>query len=143
MLEFSNNFVANQLLIAAGAQKYGRPGNREKAVRLLDTYCLEHLGVSDITVVEGSGISRLNRISGLSLLRIVEEFEPYHALLRHRGNDYYKTGTLKGISSRAGYIQHPGGGLYRYVIIANTPGKSAARIKQALVGYMIRNYSGK
>ncbi len=141
MMEFSNNFVANQLAIAAGAKKYGAPGTMEKAVRLLESYCLEKLGISNFTIVEGSGISRQNRISALSLMRAVEEFEPYHDLLRHQGDEYFKTGTLKGISSRAGYIRHPGGGLYRFVIITNTPGKSAEKIKRALVRYIIRNYS--
>lgn len=143
MMEFSNNFIANQLVIASGAKKYGSPGTIEKAVRLLETYGLEKLNISNATLVEGSGISRLNRISAQSLLRIVEEFEPYYSLLRHRGDEYFKTGTLKGISTRVGYIQHPAGGRYRFVIMVNTPGKSAEKIKQALASYMIRNYSGE
>ncbi len=139
MMEFSNNFVANQLVIASGAKKYGAPGTMEKAVRLLKSYCSEKLEISNFTIVEGSGISRQNRISARSLMRIVEEFEPYHVLLRHQADEYFKTGTLKGISSRAGYLNHPAGGLYRFVIISNTPGRSAEKIKQAVVSYVIRN----
>jgi D-alanyl-D-alanine carboxypeptidase/D-alanyl-D-alanine-endopeptidase (penicillin-binding protein 4) len=97
------------------------------------------LEISDFTIVEGSGISRMNRISARSLLRVVEAFEPYHDLLRRRNDEYFKTGTLKGISARAGYFNHPAGGFYRFVIISNTPGRSAEKIKQALVSYVIRN----
>ena len=139
MMEFSSNFVANQLVIASGAKKYGSPGTMEKAVRLLESYGLEKLGISDFTIVEGSGISRLNRISALSLLRVVEAFEPYRDLLRHQGDEYFKTGTLKGISSRAGYINHPAGGRYHFVIISNTPGRSAEKIKRALVSYIFND----
>jgi D-alanyl-D-alanine carboxypeptidase/D-alanyl-D-alanine-endopeptidase (penicillin-binding protein 4) len=45
--------------------------------------------------------------------------------MRYQGREYYKTGTLYGISTRAGYIKRTDGELYRYVIMFNTPGKSA------------------
>jgi serine-type D-Ala-D-Ala carboxypeptidase/endopeptidase (penicillin-binding protein 4) len=139
MMAFSNNFIANQLVLAAGAKKYGAPGTLEKSVRLLKSYCREKLALKDMTLVEGSGISRQNRITALALLRVVSEFEPYHALLRHEDGEYFKTGTLNGVSSRVGYIQRPNGGLYRFVIIVNTPGRSAAGIRRALRGYLLQN----
>ncbi|MCP3951216.1 MAG: D-alanyl-D-alanine carboxypeptidase [Desulfobacterales bacterium] len=139
MMTFSNNFVANQLVIAAGAKKYGPPGTLAKAVRMLESYCREKLALKAFTLVEGSGISRRNRLTALALLKILAKFEPYHNLLRYRDGAYFKTGTLAGVSSRAGYIRHSGGGLYRFVIVANTPGKSAARIRRALTSYLIRN----
>ncbi len=139
MMAFSNNFVANQLVIAAGAKKYGPPGTLSKAVRMLESYCHEKLALEAFTLVEGSGISRQNRLTALALLKIVAEFEPYHDLLRHREGEYFKTGTLTGVSSRVGYIRKPGGGLYRFVIVANTPGKSSARIRRILTGYLIQN----
>ncbi len=86
--------------------------------------------------MEGSGISRLNRISATSLLRILNAFEPYHTLLRRQGGEYYKTGTLKGVRSRVGYIPHPTGGFYRFVIVSNTPGRSIEKIRRALGTYL-------
>lgn len=139
MMAFSNNFVANQLLIASGAKKFGSPGNLAKAVRTLQAYCREKLQISNATLVEGSGISRANRISAQSLLRIVQAFEPHYMLLRRRGGEYFKTGTLQGISTRVGYLEHPVSGRYHFVIMANTPGRSAATIKRALAAYMLQN----
>ncbi|MGM0453154.1 MAG: D-alanyl-D-alanine carboxypeptidase, partial [Thermodesulfobacteriota bacterium] len=57
LMEYSNNFVANQLLLAAGARAYGPPATLEKGVRAADTYAQDALGI-DPTIVEGSGISR-------------------------------------------------------------------------------------
>lgn len=139
MMAFSNNFVANQLVITAGAKKFGAPGTLAKGVRLLESYCREKLVLKNFTLVEGSGISRQNRFTALALLKIVAEFEPYHDLLRYRDGEYFKTGTLKGVRSRVGYIRRPAGGLYRFVIVVNTPGRSAAGIKRALTGYLIQN----
>lgn len=139
MMAFSNNFVANQLVIAAGAKKYGAPGTLEKGVRLLEAYGRHTLSIENFTLVEGSGVSRQNRFTALALLRVVAAFEPHHHLLRHKNGEYYKTGTLKGVRARVGYLRRPAGGLYRFVIVSNTPGKSAARIKQALGDYLIRN----
>ncbi len=139
MMRFSNNFIANQLVIAAGAKKYGAPGTLAKAVRLLESYSRERLMLQKFSLVEGSGISRQNRLTAQALMKIVEEFEPHHTLLRNRAGEYYKTGTLRGVSSRVGYIAHPGGGFYRFVIVANTPGRSAARVKEALTRYLVEN----
>lgn len=139
MMAFSNNFVANQLVIAAGAQKFGPPGTLAKGVRLLESYCREKLKLKEFTLVEGSGISRQNRFTALALLKIVAEFEPYHSLLRYRDGEYFKTGTLKGVRYRVGYIRRLAGGFYRFVIVVNTPGRSATGIKRALTGYLIQN----
>jgi len=140
MMAFSNNFIANQLVIAAAAARYGAPGTLEKAARLLNTYCRQTLGLSDISITEGSGISRRNRLTARSLLRVLAEFEPYRKLLRSQGPEYFKTGTLSGVSSRVGYLRRPAGGLYRFVIIMNSPGGSAVRIRQALGDYLRENH---
>lgn len=139
MMAFSNNFMANQLVIAAGAKKFGAPGTLAKGARLLESYCQEKLMLKTFTLVEGSGISRQNRFTALALLNIVAEFEPYHDLLRYRDGEYFKTGTLKGVRTRVGYIRRPAGGFYHFVIMVNTPGRSAAGIKRALTRYLIQN----
>jgi D-alanyl-D-alanine carboxypeptidase/D-alanyl-D-alanine-endopeptidase (penicillin-binding protein 4) len=79
------------------------------------------LDIEDMSIVEGSGISRDNKVSAAQMDQVLQEFLPYHNLMRREGREYYKTGTLHGISTRAGYIESADGGLYRYVIMLNSP----------------------
>lgn len=124
LLEHSNNFVTNQLLIAAGALSSGYPGTLAKGVALASDYAKNELAIENMTIAEGSGISRNNRVSALQMERVLQKFLPYHHLMRREGREFYKTGTLYGISTRAGYIETANGELCRYVILLNTPGKS-------------------
>ncbi|MGD9086469.1 MAG: D-alanyl-D-alanine carboxypeptidase, partial [Desulfobacterales bacterium] len=133
LLEHSNNFMTNQLLIATGAQIIGSPGTLAKGVTIANDYARHMLGIADMTIVEGSGISRENRVSATQMDRILQEFLPYHYYMRRTGREYYKTGTLYGISTRAGYIRRTNGQLCRYVIMLNTPGKSTEPIALRLL----------
>ncbi len=136
LLEYSNNFIANQILIAAGAKAYGPPGTLAKGVRAASRYAKNVLKTEDICIVEGSGISRKNRVSAKSMHKIIEAFEPYRNLLRHTGREFYKTGTLTGVHTRAGYIENRKGELYRFVVLINTPGKSTENIMKRLLKYL-------
>ena len=60
--------------------------------------------------------------------RVLQEFLPYHHLMRRQGREFYKTGTLSGISTRAGYIEAASGELYRYIILLNTSGETTGPI---------------
>jgi len=124
LLEHSNNFTTNQLLIATGAEIIGPPGTLAKGVAIASDYAKEMLDIENITIVEGSGISRDNSVSAVQMDQILQEFLPYHYLMRRQGREFYKTGTLYGVSTRAGYIKRTNGEFYRYVIMFNTPGKS-------------------
>jgi D-alanyl-D-alanine carboxypeptidase/D-alanyl-D-alanine-endopeptidase (penicillin-binding protein 4) len=124
LLEHSNNFTTNQLLIATGAEIIGSPGTLAKGVTIARDYAKNMLGIEDLSIVEGSGISRDNKVSAAQMDRILQEFLPYYHLMRRSGREHYKTGTLHGISTRAGYIKSAHSGLYRYVIMLNSPGKS-------------------
>jgi len=132
LLEYSNNFTANQLLIAAGAKAFGPPGNLEKAVRAARTYASGVLGIREIRLVEGSGISRDNRISAGNMMKILQAFEPYRHLMRREGRDFFKTGSLSGVKTRAGFFQGRSGGWYRYVIMFNSPGRTPDAAMQIL-----------
>jgi D-alanyl-D-alanine carboxypeptidase/D-alanyl-D-alanine-endopeptidase (penicillin-binding protein 4) len=133
LLEHSNNFTTNQLFISAGIEAYSPPGNLEKGVAAALAYASRQLGIDDMTIAEGSGISRQNRVSAGQMLRILEAFEPNFVLLRQQGRDFYKTGTLDGINTRAGYIASQTGGRYRYVVMLNTRGKSTRPIMRRLL----------
>lgn len=124
LLEFSNNFIANQILLTVGATVHAPPGTIDKGVRAGLSYAEGKLGIHDLALIEGSGISRENRISARNMIKILNEFAPYHKLLRRQDSEFYKTGNLTGITTRAGYLVNVKGELYRFVIMINTPGTS-------------------
>lgn len=128
LLEHSNNFTTNQLLITTGAKIIGAPGTLAKGVAIASDYAKEILDIENLMLVEGSGISRDNRVSAIQMDRVLEEFLPYHYLMRREGREYYKTGTLYGVSTRAGYIKRTDDKFYRYVIMLNSPGKSTDQL---------------
>jgi D-alanyl-D-alanine carboxypeptidase/D-alanyl-D-alanine-endopeptidase (penicillin-binding protein 4) len=136
LLEFSNNFIANQLLLSMGAHVYGPPATVEKGVRVLNAYYRNRLNIQGGTIVEASGISRRNRVSARDMMTVLERFAPHYKLMRHSDRQYYKTGHLKGIRSRMGYLSSVRGDPYRFVVMVNTPGKSTHGIMQAIERYL-------
>jgi D-alanyl-D-alanine carboxypeptidase/D-alanyl-D-alanine-endopeptidase (penicillin-binding protein 4) len=120
MLQFSNNFMANQILIALGAHVHGPPGTLAKGVRVFSDYAREVLHVHDIEIAEGSGISRKNRLSALGMLAALRRFQPHRTLLVRKGQVFYKSGTLKGVKTRAGYIEGRSGNPHCFVIFLNS-----------------------
>jgi D-alanyl-D-alanine carboxypeptidase/D-alanyl-D-alanine-endopeptidase (penicillin-binding protein 4) len=119
MFEFSNNFMANQILIALGAHVHGPPGTLSKGIRVISDFSGEVLHLNDVEIAEGSGISRKNRLSALDMLAVLRRFEPYRALLVRDGCLLYKTGSLRGIRTRAGYIENTSGKPYYFVVFLN------------------------
>jgi len=132
LLEFSNNFIANQILLVMGAEILKPPATVDKGLQVLRGYYRDGLGIKTGRIVEASGISRKNRITARAMLRILEHYEPYHGLMRRQGRQYYKTGHLKGVRTRAGFLSGNHGGLYRFVVMCNTPGKSTDAIMSAI-----------
>jgi D-alanyl-D-alanine carboxypeptidase/D-alanyl-D-alanine-endopeptidase (penicillin-binding protein 4) len=121
------------LLITCGAETYGPPGSLEKGVRAASAYAKNILEIDKLRFVEGSGISRKNKISAESFYKILEVFAPYRFLMPKIGNAFFKTGTLKGIHTRAGYIENKKGRVYTFVLLINTPGKSPKPIMDRLL----------
>jgi D-alanyl-D-alanine carboxypeptidase/D-alanyl-D-alanine-endopeptidase (penicillin-binding protein 4) len=119
MMEFSNNFIANQLILALGAERYGPPATLEKAQTLLRDFCTHTLGLPGVQVVEGSGISRENRLSALDMLVILDHFKPYRHLLNKMDDIHMKTGTLAGVANRVGYISMSNGEPYLFALFLN------------------------
>ena len=138
LMEFSNNFIANQLLLTVGATVSGPPGTLAKGLQAMTAYSGRELGLTELEVLEGSGLSRRNRLSAVELMRVLQAFQPHHRLMRYADGVYFKTGTLGGVNNQAGFIEGPGRALYPFVVLHNTRGKSALkvvkRLKQALAG---------
>ena len=138
LLKYSNNYIANQLLITMGIKKYGPPGTIKKGVLGLQDFAKNKLKIDNIQISEGAGISRKNRLSAKMMLKILEQFKPYFTLLKKKGNEYYKTGTLTGIRTKAGYILNQKKELYSFVVMINTPQKSYNSIIKKIKKMVLR-----
>ncbi len=132
LFAYSNNFIANQLLLATGAAASGAPADLAKGVRALTVFCSKQLRIEGIRIVEGSGISRDNRVSAKMFAAILRAFAPYYKLLPHENGVYSKTGTLDGIRTEVGYIESERHKLFRFAILLNTPGKKTGPVLAAL-----------
>jgi serine-type D-Ala-D-Ala carboxypeptidase/endopeptidase (penicillin-binding protein 4) len=134
LMEYSNNFIANQLFIAAGIQAYGLPGTIDKGIRASQEFLKKELQIETVQLAEGSGISRENRLSAMQMDQLLIRFYPYRQLMRRLGSELFKTGTLDGVRTRAGYIEDGKGGNYRFVVMINTPGKTADPVMEIIRG---------
>ncbi len=137
LMRYSNNFIANQLLLCCGIAAYGAPATLEKGARAVQTFAIANLEIQEITIVEGSGISRHNRISAAGMLTALKAFLPHYQLLRQYSHGYYKTGTLTGITSRAGYITDRSGKLNPFVLMFNSNGRHDAKAVIRLIASAI------
>jgi serine-type D-Ala-D-Ala carboxypeptidase/endopeptidase (penicillin-binding protein 4) len=119
LLTHSNNFIANQVMLAMGARTFGEPAILDKGVRVLTDFARKELGWQQMQLVEGSGLSRKNRVTAAQMGKLLQAFMPLHRLLKRTGTQYYKTGTLSDVKSRAGYFLGKDNRLYPFVIIHN------------------------
>lgn len=128
-LKFSNNFMANQVFLTLGAKEFGPPATLEKAVCVATQFAEKQLGIKKLQIVEGSGISRKNKISASQMMRVLEKFQPYHDLMPKKNGVWQKTGTLKGVRTLVGYFSdNKNSQLARFVIFINSPRKSAQKV---------------
>jgi D-alanyl-D-alanine carboxypeptidase/D-alanyl-D-alanine-endopeptidase (penicillin-binding protein 4) len=133
LLEFSNNFIANQIFVTLGAEVYGPPGDFEKGVRAAARFAEENLKLKNLDIEEGSGISRGNKISALDMLTLLRAFEPHRNLMTRKGSVLYKTGSLSGIRTRVGYIEHKEDRYY-FIIFLQGDRDTEHVLKQILKG---------
>jgi D-alanyl-D-alanine carboxypeptidase/D-alanyl-D-alanine-endopeptidase (penicillin-binding protein 4) len=139
--KWSNNFIAEQLCKALGAEVYGPPGSWEKGTRAIREY-LRSIGIADASLViaDGSGLSPRNRVSPAALVRVVREaaasfrYGPeFIASLPLGGLDgtledrqggaagavRAKTGHLRHVASLSGVTPGPGGELLAFSVVVN------------------------
>ncbi|MCK4837346.1 MAG: D-alanyl-D-alanine carboxypeptidase [Desulfobulbaceae bacterium] len=120
LMLYSNNFIANQIFLQIGAQNFGYPATWQKGQQAMLDFIRKDPGLSSaaINLVEGSGLSRKNRLTGQAMLRILELFKPHAQLLPEKNNILLKSGTLTGVYSYAGYFT-ANGNLDGFTIILN------------------------
>ncbi|MBF0302815.1 MAG: D-alanyl-D-alanine carboxypeptidase [Desulfamplus sp.] len=187
LLAYSSNFMANQLFLSAGARAFSPPATIEKGVAAVADYAKGVVGISaskqanfrnsnhayadsgnsNVVIVEGSGLSRKNRISPADMVKVLKRFRPDYHLMKSEaiegesvkvaysgddmriargnmaigGNEYYKTGTLNGVRTRCGYFE-TSKGLYPFVIMINEAGAGYDKIRQFLWNSVLA-YEGK
>lgn len=142
----SNNFMAEMVLKGLSAERMGPPGSMQKGALFLSSF-LSYNGVNskEYNIVNGSGLSRDNRISANALTQTLtyawrdsEIRKPFletlpiagiDGTLRRRlltpelaGNVRAKTGTLNDTCALTGYLKTKSGKDLAFTILVNGPG---------------------
>lgn len=130
----SNNYVANQVFLEIGAHRLGGPVSLEKSLKVAKEL-LEKAGLAEaIHLEEGSGISPNNHFTARGLAALLGRFAPHADLLRKtRGGSFYKTGTIPGVRTLAGYANTAKHGRVRFVIaLGGNTGDTRFRVLTAI-----------
>ena len=151
--KFSNNVMARQLWLTLGAESAKRPArgaDAEGAVR--DWLAQKELRMPELSIENGAGLSRSDRVSADSLGRlllsawaspVMPEFVASLPLagidgtMKRRvngsgvaGQAHVKTGYLDGVRALAGYVLDRRGKRAVVVFLANHPNAAATRAAQ-------------
>lgn len=132
-LKYSNNFVANQLFLTCGTARFGVPATWDKGRAAMRAYIRGTLEVPEpeLTVVEGSGLSRQNQITPRAMITALREFSPFMELLPVKHGIPLKSGTLTGVYCYAGYL--PQQQDTPFVILLNQPRNNRDEILGLLI----------
>lgn len=151
----SQNFYAEQLLKTLGKEVDGL-GSFAAGTAVVGRF-MEQAGLaaSDYRLVDGSGLSRENRMTAAGLVRLLELMSAsplfahfYDSLavpgvdrsLRNRmkGDDSsaarmrLKAGTIDGAKNLAGYFRSRSGALYAFAVLVNGPGLDRRAVSEAV-----------
>ena len=141
-LEFSNNFMANQLFLSLA----GTPGSDSVSFKQASSYAQQRLSeVFDwpkFCVVEGSGLSRDNQLSARQIDDLLVALKPYKHLFKQTKHSdaqiFAKTGTLNGVRTFAGFIGMNNKN-YRFVFMFNrkVPWRHREQLLETLVDQLL------
>ncbi len=151
MNKYSNNFIAEQVLRAVGAEASGLPGTTEKGVAAVEEFLAE-IGapVEPGMLVNGSGLSRDARLTPAHLTTVLAHMADdwqvgaefvsslsiagrdgtlWRRLRDEPGRMRGKTGTLDGVHCLAGYLTDASGERFAFAFLVNDleGGTSGAR----------------
>ncbi|AJC18729.1 D-alanyl-D-alanine carboxypeptidase/D-alanyl-D-alanine-endopeptidase [Pandoraea sputorum] len=164
MNKFSNNVMARQLFLTLGLAADGKtPASIARSREVLNRWLEKNdLATPGLVVENGSGLSRVERISASELARLLQhginsptgqvliESMPtvgVDGTMRNRltnrevaGNAHIKTGTLDDVGAVAGYVATRSGSTYVVVSLINDPKASNARpFNDALISWVYEN----
>jgi serine-type D-Ala-D-Ala carboxypeptidase/endopeptidase (penicillin-binding protein 4) len=129
----SNNYIANQVFLEIGGQRLGGPVSLKKSLQVANEMLAKHGLADSIHLEEGSGISRDNRFTARGLARLLHLFKPHAALLRAGDGTLFKTGSISGVRTLAGYADTSGHGRVRFVIsLKSNDGAMRFRLLKAI-----------
>ncbi|MCF7985722.1 MAG: D-alanyl-D-alanine carboxypeptidase, partial [Thiohalocapsa sp.] len=131
MLEYSTNFVANDLFLLLGEQRGAC--SMAQSQRLMEDWAKRRFGWRSVSIEDGAGLSRGNRLSGNQLIDVLDAMTPYRHLVAAQDNDAdvrAKTGTLRGVSCYAGWVRR-GGNWVPFSLLINQPVDYGLRLQVA------------
>jgi D-alanyl-D-alanine carboxypeptidase/D-alanyl-D-alanine-endopeptidase (penicillin-binding protein 4) len=133
MLLGSNNYIANQVFLEIGGHRLGGPVSLKKSLQVAREILAAHGLADSIHLEEGSGISRRNRFTARGLAQLLHHFEPHAGLLHGSGGAFYKTGTIPGVRTLAGFADTSKHGRVRFVIsLKSNDGAMRFRLLKAI-----------
>lgn len=105
MMKYSTNFIANQLVLMMSSEEYRRPANASDVKHYMESNLRATFQWQNFSFEEGAGLSRRNRISPEQLVQLLQNFSQWrHLLPEVESGVFAKSGTLKKVSTLAGYI---------------------------------------
>ncbi|HZH08509.1 MAG TPA: D-alanyl-D-alanine carboxypeptidase/D-alanyl-D-alanine-endopeptidase [Lautropia sp.] len=161
--KYSNNVMARMLLLHIAAHNQRAPATLDDARRVVrQWYMNQGLPMKSLVLENGSGLSRIERISASDLIGVlVHAAGSIHAatfedslpqvgidgtmrsrLRRHpvAGNAFIKTGTLRDVRAIAGYVTAASGERYAIALLINGPrAEGAGKAQDALLRWVYVN----
>ena len=136
MMAYSNNFIANQLLLYGGMKIDGPPAVPKKGLKVLKHHLTQDLGIpeEEFFFEEGSGLSRKNRMTPEAIWKVLIHYQPYQSTLPLQNEVSLKTGTLNGIYTLAGYL--PGEENRFFVIMLN----QRSNHRDTVLGHLLNHH---
>ncbi|MGE0799401.1 MAG: D-alanyl-D-alanine carboxypeptidase/D-alanyl-D-alanine-endopeptidase [Lautropia sp.] len=159
--KYSNNVMARMLLLQLAAQTHaGAPATLDDARAVLHGfYERQGLPLPSLVIENGSGLSRIERISAADLVAILQlaDQSPTAALFRDSlpqvgidgtmrarlrrdpvaGHAQIKTGTLRDVRAIAGYVTAASGARYAVALLINGPyAEGAGKAQDAVLRWV-------
>ena len=151
--KFSNNVMARQLFLTLSAELLKVPGRSDRSAQVVQSWLAEKkLDFPELVLENGSGLSRIERISARNMARLLLEawrsavmpelmsslpLVAYDGTMRRRlrfdsiaGQAHIKTGTLADARALAGYVLDKYGRRYAVVLFINHANAAAAQPAQ-------------
>ena len=154
--QFSNNFIAEQIVKAMGAQIKGAPGTSEKGVRVIEDFLVNKMKFekNSFHIVNGSGFSRENQFSAKHFVDVLDqtskEFDlgpeffvslgvpgENGTLGRYKNTPLYqrlraKTGSLNGVLALSGFLHADNKKTIVFSILLNSQNKEDTHLQETL-----------